>query len=220
MATITGQRASSPLPARDTPRIEDRRPDTAEAISRAAAAAAAAAWRSVVPALARTPHVRISRDGGRTYPARYARPLPAEPPGQPCTIPVFHPASATGRMPVLDLDVSRAARAADGPAVGQCHEHGAVEVLRQVEALGEYRHAWSRGDARLIRYRSRFAMRRSGAVRAGRAGEPATARGACYRPGRRGEGRPARHRAFTVRAGKDAGCHLSSSNRRRISPVT
>ena len=85
MATITGQRASSPLPARDTPRIEDRRSGTCQAISRAAAAVAA--WGSVVPALAGTPHVRISRDGGRTYPARHARPLPAEPPGQPCTIP-------------------------------------------------------------------------------------------------------------------------------------
>jgi hypothetical protein len=109
------------LPARDTPKIEDRSPGTSEAISRAAAAAAA--WGSVVLALAGTPHVRISRDGGRTYPARYARPLPAEPPGQPCTIPVFHPGSGTGRMLVLDLDVSRAAGAAGGPAAGQHREH-------------------------------------------------------------------------------------------------
>ena len=34
------------------------------------------------------------------------------------------------------------------------------------------------------------------------------------------EGQPARHRVFTAGAGKDAGCHLSSSNRRRISLVT
>ena len=31
---------------------------------------------------------------------------------------------------------------------------------------------------------------------------------------------PARHRPFTSRAGEDAGCHLPSSNWRRISPVT
>ena len=135
MATITGQRASSPLPARDTPRIEDRRSGTPEAISRAAAAVAA--WGSVVPALAGTPHVRISRDGGRTYPARHARPLPAEPPGQPCTIPVFHPASGTGRMLVLDLDVSRAGRAADGPAVHDDRQRGAVEVATQALAIAE-----------------------------------------------------------------------------------
>ena len=134
MATITGQRASSLLPARDTPRIEDHRPDTSEASSRATAPAA---WGSVVPALAGTPQIRISRDGGRTYPARHARPLPAEPPGQPCTIPVFHPASGTGRMLVLDLDVSRAGRAADGPAVGNGHERGAVEVAAQAAAIAE-----------------------------------------------------------------------------------
>ena len=36
------------------------------------------------------------KDGGRTYPARHARPLPADPPGQPCTVPVYDPASAPG----------------------------------------------------------------------------------------------------------------------------
>jgi hypothetical protein len=93
-----------------------------------------------VPALAGTPHVRISRDGGRTYPARFARPLPAEPPGQPCTIPVFHPASGTGRMLVLDLDVSRAARAADDPAVQHDHElcpDRVAWVRAQAAALAE-----------------------------------------------------------------------------------
>jgi hypothetical protein len=58
-----------------------------------------------VPSLAGTPHVRISRDGGRTYPARHAGPLPADPPeAHPCTIPVFDPASGTGRRLALDLD--------------------------------------------------------------------------------------------------------------------
>ena len=71
-------------------------------------AAAEAAWHAVTPSIAGTPHVRISRDGGRTYPARHARPLPADPPDQPCTVPVYDPGSATGRMLALDLDPGRA----------------------------------------------------------------------------------------------------------------
>ena len=66
-----------------------------------------AAWRSVTPWIAGTQHVRISRDGGRTYPARHVRLLPAEPPDQPCTVPVYEPGTATGRMLALDLDRGR-----------------------------------------------------------------------------------------------------------------
>ena len=72
-----------------------------------AAENAALAWRTVTAALAGTPHVRVSRDGGRTYPARHARPLPAEAPGQPCTVPVYDAGSASGRMLALDLDPAR-----------------------------------------------------------------------------------------------------------------
>jgi hypothetical protein len=60
-----------------------------------------------MPRIAGTPHVRTSKDGGRTYPARWAGSLPAEPPQQPCTAAVYDPASASGRMLALDLDVSR-----------------------------------------------------------------------------------------------------------------
>ena len=64
-----------------------------------------------MPQLAGTPHVRTSRDGGRTYPARHARRLPADPPAdRPCTIPVFDPGAAKGRMLVLDLDTGRASK--------------------------------------------------------------------------------------------------------------
>ena len=104
MATITGQRARSTLPACDTPGGKHPDPD---GLSRTAAEAA---WHAVTAALAGTQHVRISRDGGRTYPARHARPLPAEPPDQPCTVPVYDPGSATGRMLALDLDPARAGR--------------------------------------------------------------------------------------------------------------
>lgn len=140
MATITGQRASSLLPRRDTPRDAEafsrRREDLPRAVD--PAAEALEAWRAVTLRLAGTPHVRISHDGGRTYPARHARPLPASPPGQPCTVPVYDPGSATGRMLALDLDPARAARDVHDTAIGHCHQRGddpAAEVGRQAEAL-------------------------------------------------------------------------------------
>jgi hypothetical protein len=72
-----------------------RNPHSPDGLSRTAAEAAS---RAVTAALAGTPHVRISRDGGHTYPARHARPLPAHPPGQPCTVPVYDPGAGIGRM--------------------------------------------------------------------------------------------------------------------------
>jgi hypothetical protein len=97
------------LPAGDTPREAEanlsRRggypyaPESAET--------AALAWRTVTAALAATPHVRLSFDGARTFPARHARRLPADPPqSHPCVVPVYEPASASGRMLVLDLDTA------------------------------------------------------------------------------------------------------------------
>jgi hypothetical protein len=106
-------------------------PSSAEAISARShadesAQSARSAWRSVTPALAGTPHVRISKDGARTYPARHARRLPADPPGQPSVIPVYDPASASGRMLALDLDVSRGDVGRQGAELGQLLErHGA-----------------------------------------------------------------------------------------------
>ena len=129
MATITGQRARSTLPACDTPGGKHPDPD---GLSRTAAEAA---WHAVTPSIAGTPHVRISHDGGRTYPARYARPLPAEPPDQPCTVPVYDPASASGRMLALDLDPGRADRDVNDGAVQHNHELHADRVRTQAEAL-------------------------------------------------------------------------------------
>jgi hypothetical protein len=97
------------LPARDTPHDAEAFPPRPDGLSSAAIAdRAAAAWRSVTLSIAGTPHVRISRDGGRTFPARYAGPLPAKPPDQPCTVAVYEPGTGTGRMLALDLDVTRA----------------------------------------------------------------------------------------------------------------
>ena len=129
MATITGQPGCSPLPGTDTPRVGgtnlSRRggypyaPEPAEN--------AALAWRTVTAALAGTPHVRLSFDGGRTYPARHARRLPAEPPAaRPAVIPVYDPAGGgSGRLLAIDLDPSRG-------DVG----HQAAELGQLLERLG------------------------------------------------------------------------------------
>ena len=135
MVTLTGQRARSPLPARDTPQNAEAISWSSDDLSRAAAEAA---WHAVTAAIAGTPHVRISRDGGRTYPARHVRPLPAEPPGQPSTVPIYDPATGTGRMLALDLDPGRAGGNVHDGAVQHDHElcPGPVAVVRaQAEAL-------------------------------------------------------------------------------------
>ena len=132
MATITGQRARSILPACDTPGGKHPDPD---GLPRTAAEAA---WHAVTPTIAGTPHVRISHDGGRTYPARHARPLPVEPPDQPCTVPVYDPATGTGRMLALDLDPGRAGGDVHDGAVQYDHQRRvgpAAEVGTQAEAL-------------------------------------------------------------------------------------
>jgi hypothetical protein len=110
VATITGQRASSVLPAGDTPR------DAGTNLSRRggylyapeSAENAALAWRTVTAALAGTAHVRLSFDGGKTFPARHARRLPEVPPeAHPSVVPVYDAASASGKLLVLDLDPGR-----------------------------------------------------------------------------------------------------------------
>jgi DNA-binding transcriptional ArsR family regulator len=122
VATLTGRTARSTSPSCDTPGVNLKNPDSPGSLSRTAAEAA---WRAVTASLAGTPHIRISRDGGRTYPARHARPLPAEPPGQPCTVPVYDPGAGTGRMLALDLDVSRAEV-----------DRQAAELVRLLERIG------------------------------------------------------------------------------------
>ena len=132
MATITGQRARSTLPLADTPDVIHPAPD---GLSRADAEAA---WHAVTPSIAGTPHVRISRDGGRSYPARHARPLPADPPeAWPCVVPVYDPASAAGRMLVLDLDPVRAAGLEDQAAeLGQLLKHLGARYVADVAPSG------------------------------------------------------------------------------------
>jgi hypothetical protein len=108
VATLTGRTARTLLPAADTPGVVNPRPARPDGLPLdGAASAAAEAWRAVTSSIAGTPHVRISRDGGRTYPVRHVRPLPAEPPGQPSTVPVYDAGTGTGRLLALDLDPSR-----------------------------------------------------------------------------------------------------------------
>ena len=136
MATITGQRARSTLPARDTPGIR----------------------RSAARTLLRRPPALPPRRrrGGRSRPrwpvrrtsgSRVTAAAPTRP-GTPGRCPPNRrasrarsrssiPASATGRMLVLDLDVSRAGRAADGAAVHDDRQRGAVEVATQALAIAE-----------------------------------------------------------------------------------
>ena len=169
VATITGQRARSTLPACDTPGAENTRSGGSGSVPRAVLAAAA--WRSVTPSIAGTPHVRISRDGGRTYPARHARPLPAEPPGQPCTVPVFDPATGTGRMLALDLDPARAGRDVDDAAARHRHAPGSGRGPRR-----------TRGPLRRPGARRRLAERRPSRLHPVRRGA-AVARATRRRPG-------------------------------------
>ena len=123
VATITGRTVNLTLPQCDTPGVATASLGVSDGLSRAAAEAA---WRAVTPSIAGTPHVRISRDGGRTYPARHARPLPADPPGQPSTVAVYDPGTGTGRMLALDLD----------PARGDVDRQAAelVQLLERVDA--------------------------------------------------------------------------------------
>ena len=80
VATLTGGRtARLTLPPCDTPGVIHPVPD---GLSRTAAETA---WRAAVPSIAATPQVRVSWDGGRTYPARHAGPMPASPPSRPAT---------------------------------------------------------------------------------------------------------------------------------------
>jgi hypothetical protein len=123
------------LPPLDTPDSAEAFPARSHADE--TAQSARSAWRSVTPSLAGTPHVRTSKDGGRTYPARHAGPLPAEPPQQPCTVPVYDPGHAAGRLLALDLDPSRSACDVDDAAVGHRHERGAADLERQAAELGQ-----------------------------------------------------------------------------------
>jgi hypothetical protein len=139
VATVSGGRAVSPvLPPCDTPQRSAVFPPTPDGSPHPQAVIAAAeAWRAVTPSLAGTPHVRTSRDDGRTYPARHARPLPTEAPGQPCTVPVYDAGAASGRMLALDLDPARGDVDRQAAELGQLLERlGARHVADVATSTG------------------------------------------------------------------------------------
>jgi hypothetical protein len=135
VARVTGQRASSTLPGCDTPRDAGTFPAHGDPAD--SAQSARSAWRSVTPSIAGTPHVRVSRDGGRTYPARRAGPLPAGPPAHaPCTVPVYDPGTAGGRVLVLDLDTSRGDVDGQAAGLGQLLEHHGALYIADISPSG------------------------------------------------------------------------------------
>ena len=72
---------------------------------------AAAAWRALAPLIAGRPWARESSSGGRVYPVRGQRLLTERLPAVPAAVPVYSAAGDT-RVLVLDLDTSKAGRAA------------------------------------------------------------------------------------------------------------
>jgi hypothetical protein len=106
------------------------------------AQSAGAAWRCVTLALAGTLHVRISRDGGRTYPARHVWPLPAEPPSQPCTVPVYDHAMGTGKLLPLDLDPGRGDVDHQAAGLGQLLERLGARYVADVATSTGGRHLY------------------------------------------------------------------------------
>jgi hypothetical protein len=111
--------------------------------AREAAENAALAWRTVTAALAGTSHVRLSFDGGRTYPARHARSLPADPPESwPSVVSVFDPGSAAGRMLALDLDPARGDLDRQAAELGQLLERLGGRYVADVATSTGGRHLY------------------------------------------------------------------------------
>ena len=133
MATLAGRTARSTLPPCDTPGADIRQStDIGRALtaSRGRRGGRLACGHALDGGHCARPDLP---DGGRTYPARHARPLPADPPGQPCTVPVYDPGTATGRMLALDLDPARGRGAADPAAQVSAQ---ADAIARLVTRLG------------------------------------------------------------------------------------
>ena len=130
VAGPTGRKARSTTSRDDTAGVATASPGDPDGPPRTAAEAA---WHAVTSSIAGTAHVRISADGGRTHPARHARPLPAGPPSQPCTVPVYDPGTGTSRMLALDLYPVRGRSAADRAAQVSA---AACAIARLVTRLG------------------------------------------------------------------------------------
>ena len=100
-----------------------------------AAVSAAAAWRVCAAAVAQQPVMRVARDG-RSFPARYQRPLAAEVPrSQPAAVPTWGRDGLT-RLLVVDLDAARGDVAADADLVAARLTRCGASVVRDVSPSG------------------------------------------------------------------------------------
>ena len=102
------------------------------------ASAAAAAWSLCAAALSGDGWMRVSRDGGRTYPKGAARRVTGRHPGEPATISVADPVAGSGRLLALDLDVGLATTVHGLSRVGAVERvaRDAAEVAAVVQACG------------------------------------------------------------------------------------
>jgi hypothetical protein len=67
-------------------------------------------WRAFAPAIAGRPRVRVSRDGGRTYPARAEHDLSEDLPAAPAAVLLYN-AAAAARCLAADFDITRGGQA-------------------------------------------------------------------------------------------------------------
>ena len=67
---------------------------------------AAAQWRALAASIAGAGRMRVSKDGGRTYPRRYERSITSEPPNQPAAV-LIYDRSGAARTFSVDLDASK-----------------------------------------------------------------------------------------------------------------
>lgn len=79
--------------------------------------------------------MRVSPDGGETYPLGSEDALSAAPPAAPATISIYNHQARTGRLLVADLDVARARRAREPDPAGAVVRQ-AADLARIVSDLG------------------------------------------------------------------------------------
>ncbi|WP_152990769.1 hypothetical protein [Sphaerimonospora mesophila] len=101
----------------------------------AARALAAEQWRLLAPVIAQAPRMRLSPDGGVSFPKwhkgrGYEHPLDEALPYRPATVPVFHTESQSGRLLVADFD-TKLAQHTDSP------ETPREQVTREATAFVE-----------------------------------------------------------------------------------
>ena len=102
--------AASVEPCHASRRVETRRPSEV--------------WAALASVLAQRPVMRVSRDGGRSYPASRQRPLAQRLPSQPAAVPTWQ-ADGTTCLLVCDLDIKLGDVAAD-----------CAELMAAIETVG------------------------------------------------------------------------------------